>query len=228
MQPQTITSKPLWTLTGEFFGAIYQLRSLNEANQPEPEVLHRGFRRAIDRFVTQAPVHGIDIQDVQDIQYALVALADEAALSLGGRVRDHWLQNMLQVFYFRENVAGDGFYDRLSLVRQRRRQVAMEAYYLALLHGFRGRYGMHGKELELHDLIEDLGSELKRLDAAQPRVLSPDGERPTESIVQGRTHRGLVYYALGALALSLAIYFGMRIDLRVRVANFADQLQEAY
>lgn len=226
--PSSETNKALWSLTAECFSAVQQLHKLPEGHYPDPEALHRAFRRSIDRFCTKAPAHGIDVQDIQDIQYALVALADETAIALGGAVRDYWLQNMLQVFYFRENIAGDGFFDRLETLRRARRHVAVEAYYLCLLHGFRGRYAMHGKELELHDLIEDVGAELKRFDAAQPRVLSPHGERPNESMVQMGSHKGLIYYALGAFGLACAIYFAMRIDLSVRVASFISGLSEHY
>jgi type VI secretion system protein ImpK len=225
---QETTGKVLWALTGEFFAAVQQLQSLRETNVPQPETLHRGFRRAVDRFCAQAPMQGLEVHDVQDIQYALVALADETALSVGGSVRDYWIANMLQVHYFRENVAGDGFFDRLVSLRRSRRLVAVEAYYLCLLHGFRGRYAVHGKELELHDLIEQLADELRALDSAHARTLAPDGARPPESLVQIRPHRGLVWYAAGALALASALYVGMQIDLRVRVASFVGQLLEEH
>ena len=75
--------------------------------------------------------------DVVDMAYAVVALADEIALHKGGSIRDFWMQRPLQLHYFNENLAGEGFFHRLNAVlSDPSRNDILRVYYVCLLMGF--------------------------------------------------------------------------------------------
>src|SRR4029078_12893641 len=87
--------------------------------------------------------------------------AGSVALSAGERLASGWMGHLLQFHYFRENTAGDGFFQRLETIRRdpRRREV-LRSYALCLWFGFQGRYRVRGGELELMTLGESLQREV--------------------------------------------------------------------
>src|SRR4029077_6207562 len=122
-----------------------QLRQLDAEVRPNPETLHRRLRGMIDGLRSRATAAGYGAQDVQDICYALVALADEIALEKSGPLRDYWMSRLLQLHYFNENVAGENFFVRLETVRNDSRRIeVLRVYYLCLMFGFLGRFRVRG------------------------------------------------------------------------------------
>jgi type VI secretion system protein ImpK len=93
-------------LTKDCFNALFQVRQLEESSLPSPENLHVRLRGFVDALFQGGAQAGFTREDVNDIAYAVVALADEIALSKSDRFRQYWLPNLLQLHYFHENVAG--------------------------------------------------------------------------------------------------------------------------
>ena len=63
-----------------------------------------------------------------------------------GGIRDVWMSNPLQLHYFNENLAGEGFFYRLErILADPRRVEALRVYYLCLLFGFQGKYAVRGR-----------------------------------------------------------------------------------
>src|SRR5882724_4465066 len=120
-------------VTNSCFNALFQVRQREESLLPPPQVLHQQLRRFIDTLFQRAGQLGFTRDDVTDIAYAIVALADEIVLSRSEGLRQYWLQNLLQLHYFHENVAGEAFFTRLEGVRRDPRRVdVLRVYYLAL------------------------------------------------------------------------------------------------
>jgi len=111
--------------TQDCFGAIQQLRRSDPTLLPDPELLQRRMRTFIDRMQSALRDSGLPHADVDDITYAICALADEVALNAGEPLASGWMGHLLQFHYFRENTAGDGFFQRLETIRRdpRRREV---------------------------------------------------------------------------------------------------------
>ena len=141
--------------TQDCFGAIQQLRRSDPTLLPDPELLQRRMRTFIDRMQSALRDSGLPHADVDDITYAICALADEVALNAGEPLASGWMGHLLQFHYFRENTAGDGFFQRLeSIRRDPRRRDVLRVYALCLWFGFQGRYRVRGGELELMTLGE--------------------------------------------------------------------------
>jgi type VI secretion system protein ImpK len=181
----------------------------------------RGF---IDDLMKRAGAAGFDQADTQDMAYAVVAMADEAALGLSDAVREYWMAHLLQFQYFKENQAGEGFFDRLKQVRgDPNRQSVLMVYYLVLSLGFQGKHGVRGGELELMALQEDLAKELGR---SLPRgfeedVLSEHAERPPEASVAGSQSKLVMVLAAGGVALAIVLFIVLRVTLSMEVRDVA-------
>jgi len=215
-------------VTAECFNALVQLRQLDDAALPAPEVLHRKLRTFVDAAMTRAAQAGFSREDVNDIAYAIVALADELAFSKSERIRQFWDGRQLQLQYFQENVAGEGFFTRLEgLRRDPRRHEVTRVYSLALLFGFEGRYRVRGGELELMNLQDDLQRELARSRAHDAETLSPQGEPPEAARAKGGGGARLLLVGGGALAASLLLVVGLRVWLGVSVGGIVERIAAA-
>lgn len=215
-------------ITKDCFNALIQIRQLDESMQPPPQVLHDRLRAFIDTMQERAAQMGLRHEDAQDIAYAIVALADEVALSKSGNVRQYWMTRPLQLHYFNENVAGDNFFVRLQAIRQDPRRVdVLRVYYLCLLFGFQGRYRIRGGEVELGDITEGVRQDLARARAlGGAEVLSPNGDRPPEAASRVRRNMPLLWLSLAAVVLSVALYVGLRINLSSEAASVVQRIDE--
>lgn len=204
--------------------AIFQLRRLGSGSAGRPELLHRRMKGFIDDLMKQAAAAGFDQADTQDMAYAVVALADEVALGLSDAVREYWMANLLQFQYFKENQAGEGFFDRLKQVRgDPNRHSVLLVFYLVLSLGFQGKHGVRGGELELMALQEDLAKELGR---SLPRdfeedVLSEHADRPPEASVAGTQSKWLLALGAGGLGIAIVLFIALRVTLSMEVRDTA-------
>ncbi|RKH36853.1 DotU family type IV/VI secretion system protein [Corallococcus sicarius] len=200
--------------TKDCLDAAIQLRRSDAAAVPPPEKLHFQLRGIVDELLRRSAVLGFSHQDAQDMAYALVALLDEVVLGKPEPYRQFWMSHLLQLHYFNENVAGDGFFARLHAVRKDpHRADVLRVYYLCMLFGFQGRYRIRGGELELMTLIDTVQKDLQRARPFDFDVLSPHGERPTEALFSARRKASIVSIAAGALVAALLLYGGLLFSL---------------
>ncbi|WNG34327.1 DotU family type IV/VI secretion system protein [Archangium minus] len=212
--------------TKDCFDAAIRIRNSDAATVPPPEVLHHRLRGVVDEMLRRAAVLGFSHQDAQDMAYALVALLDEVALTRPEPYRSFWMSNLLQLQYFNENVAGDGFFHRLQAIRKDpHRAEVLQVYYLCMLFGFQGRYRIRGGELELMTLIDSVQKDLERAKPFDFDVLSPHGERPSESMLAGKRRVSPMIISLGALALAVLVYGGLVLSLDGAVGTFLNEIK---
>ena len=196
------------------FNAVIQIRRVAPSAWPSQAVLQQRFRGYVDALLTKATQAGFSREDADDIAYPVVALIDEVVVSGSDALRDTWAGQSLQVHYFHENVAGEGFFDRLREVRRdpRRREV-LRAYYLALQLGFQGRFRVRGGELELMGIVDEVQRELTRgrsgeaAEELSPHAAPPDAERGRAATVA----RWFAWGSLAGLALVLLFHVGLRV-----------------
>ena len=200
--------------TKDCFDVIIQLRQAEAATVPPPEILSHRLRGVVDEVRRRATALGFSHQDEQDMAYALVALLDELVLGKSEQYRHFWMSNPLQLHYFNENVAGDGFFNRLNAIRKDpHRTEILRIYYICLLFGFQGHFRIRGGELELLTLIDTVQKDLERASPFDFDVLAPHGERPSERLDSVRRRASLLSISLGAVALAVLIYGGLLLSL---------------
>lgn len=212
--------------TKDCFDAAIKIRNSDAAAVPPPEVLHHRLRGVVDEMLRRAAVLGFSHQDAQDMGYALVALLDEVVLARPEPYRSFWMTHLLQLQYFNENVAGDGFFQRLHTLRKDpHRAEVLQVYYLCMLFGFQGRYRIRGGELELVTLIDSVQKDLERAKPFDYEQLSPHAERPTESVIAGKRRLTPMVISLGALVLALTVYGGLVLNLNSTVDTVMNEVK---
>src|SRR3569832_553545 len=122
--------------TSECFNALTLLREL-DGFIGSPDMIHNRLIGFVDAMREKARDIGISQRDADDMAYAIVALCDEIAMGKPAPMRGYWMSRPLQLHFFQENLAGDGFFSRLEELRRgTRRLVELRVDYQCLLLGF--------------------------------------------------------------------------------------------
>jgi type VI secretion system protein ImpK len=212
-------------LTSECFGAIGRLREVDEP-VASPGAVHERLRSFVESFKERARRAGLAEKDTQDIAYAMVALMDEAALRAPEPLRGYWMNQPLQLHFFHENVAGEGFFARLdNLLADGRRLAPLRVYQLCLLFGFQGKYGLPGGDVELMRIAEAVRNQVER-NQEVPEALSPAGEAPDEPLVRSASRNVLLWVSLGIFAVALAVFVGLRLSFDRGVGDLTARVDE--
>jgi type VI secretion system protein ImpK len=212
-------------VTAECFNAIRQLRELDGPIR-SPETIHERLGSFIESMREKARDAGMPQRDADDIAYAIVALADEIALGKAEPLRGYWMNRLLQLQFFNESLAGEGFFTRLQQIRRDgRRQDVLRVYYQCLLFGLQGKYSIRGGELELMKMIDQLRPEVER-NIETPEQLSPAGEPPDEPLVRPGQRNLFLWIALGVFAVAIAVFIGLRVNLDRQVSNLSDRVEQ--
>lgn len=213
-------------ITRDCFNAIAQLRAADAGSLPPPEQVHSRLCRFVDELLHRAADAGFGREEASEIAYPVVALADEVMQSKDDdALRSYWTAQPLQLQYFGENVAGEGFFHRLDRIRKDpRRGEALKAHYLALIFGFQGRYRIRGGELELLGLTEAVAREVLRGAEHDGEALSPHGARAGDSGPGRSGNRLILWIAAGLLAASVLLYIGLRLSLSSWSADVVDRI----
>jgi type VI secretion system protein ImpK len=212
-------------ITADCFNAITQLRDI-EGPGVSPEAIHDRLVGYVEAARSSARERGHSQKDADDIAYALVALIDEIAMSKPDPLGGYWMSQALQLRFFNENLAGEGFFNRLhELRRDPRRADVLRVYYQCLLLGFQGKYSVRGGDLELMRLIDSLRPEVERQIEA-PDPLAPAGLAPDMAELQRARRNPLLWVALGVCALAIAVFIGLKVSLNKSVADLNDRVEE--
>jgi type VI secretion system protein ImpK len=196
--------------------------SLQEHSPPDDAgAMHRRFRVGLADMRRQAEESGIDTGDIRLASFALVAFADETAISAVPAYRGKW--PFLQFEYFGTHHAGDEFFDDLRKIqgggsasarwRDPAKAGLLELYYLCLFLGFRGRWAASAPQEVQHDL-----DEVRKYVRSKPvGPLSPHGT-PRKGICpagpregQGWKWAGIAVYLALLFALALFAAYWLRL-----------------
>lgn len=211
-------------ITSECFNALTQLREL-DAPVASPEALHARLSGFIDSLRERARNQGMSQADADDCAYAIVALCDEIAMGKPEPMRGFWMSRPLQLHFFQETLAGEGFFQKLEdLRRDSRRGDVLRVYYQCLLFGFQGKFSIRGGEIELLRIIDGLRGEVER-HIEVPDRLSPAGEPPDEPLVHAGRRNPFAWIALGVFAIAVAVFIGLRATLNHQVTELHDRVE---
>jgi len=143
--------------------------------------------------------------DIEDAEYALVAIIDETM---------KWASRLEQEF-FRKNTAGEEFFRKLDQIKESKSQTnVLKIYHTCLILGFEGKYFREPERIE--EYIEEL-SQLLGLKSI--KNLSPHGE-PSEKAVQSR-RSGIPAWVPWVFSLAgVAIVCIIFIVLRMRISDW--------
>ena len=86
---------------------------------PPPPTLHQRIAVLFQEMSERARDLRLEQDDVTEARYALAAFLDEQILRSQWPGRQQWLSQPLQLVYFNENTAGEGFFARLQALMDR-------------------------------------------------------------------------------------------------------------
>ena len=214
MKETALEAKTVPELCTDIFLTVLRLRSSSSVG--DFEAFHAGIQRLFQSFEKQCREFGFEDEDTGVAKYALAAFVDEAVLNSSWSYRERWADNPLQLEYFGTYLAGEIFYDKLEDLRMRERPKPdlLEIYYLCLLLGFKGKYGIGGQE-RLRSLIANLAQELKKGKSSTTEHFSPhwmisDGRNKSTN----RLPRWIVLTCWGIVVLALLLYLGLFFKIR--------------
>jgi type VI secretion system protein ImpK len=210
-------------VTKDCFNALIQLRALDTASAVSPQLPYQRLMGFIDQLLQKARGARYEEIDVVDMTYAIVALADEVALHKTGAVRDFWIQRPLQLHYFNENLAGEGFFARLAAVMSDPKRIdVLRVYYTCLLLGFQGQYAIRGGELQLDATIQQVKRALAKELKEEPLSVNPNRPREDDNRREGLP---IVWIALFFLLFSLGLLIVLRIGLNRQTGGVINELE---
>src|SRR3569833_1586427 len=108
--------------TSECFNALTQLREL-DGPIGSPDMIHNRLIGFVDAMRKKARDIDISQRVADDMAYAMVAQRDKNAKGKPEPKRGYWMSRPLQLHFFTENLAGDGFFSRLEEIRRDTRRL---------------------------------------------------------------------------------------------------------
>lgn len=187
------------------------LRSAKDYGTPD------GLRKRIVDMFENADRKGKNLGFSADVlhqaRYAVTAFLDEMILTSPLVHREQWSANPLQYEFFKENVAGVEFFNRLDAIRRELppNTDLLEVYYLCLALGFEGRYKIHDRD-HLRTLVDKLAEEIQARRGATPS-LSPHAARPDE--LMEVVKRELPVWVVVTTSLAIIFFFYLTVSFLV-------------
>ncbi len=168
----TSTKNDLVTFAGPIFDLVLRLKSaiVAPSNDLRPTIASM-----LDDFERRAERYKFNHKIVSVSKFALASFVDETILTNNFPLRSEWERNPLQLEYFGEQLAGNKFFEKLeSMLKQTEvTQDGVEIYYLCMLLGFKGRYGVYEQE-KLLAIMQNTANELVKVGKIKPTELSPN------------------------------------------------------
>jgi len=215
----------LVAFAGPVFDLILRVKAgiVAPSNELRPQVA-----AMLADFEKRAERYRFNHKIVQVAKFALASFVDETVLTNNFPLRDEWEKYALQLEYFGEQLAGNKFFEKLDAMLKQieTTQDAVEIYYVCMLLGFKGRYGVYEQE-KLLAIMQKTANALVKVGKIKPIELSPnwlanDQPKPPEK-------RGMPVWAkisaLSGLGLALIVYLMMFLFSSKNLDEAMRQLQ---
>lgn len=191
---------------------------------PSPDILKRRIGTLLEDMDRRGLELGIPKRDLDDAKYAVVAFIDEQLFRAPWAGRQEWMLEPLQLVYFNENTAGEGFFERLdALEREPARLHVLEVYYLCLALGFQGKFAVRGGDglgATVDRLVGTLARATPQGDALSPRGAPADAARGT-----ARREAPVLFLAGGVVALAIVVAIALKVALVSATSDATARIQ---
>lgn len=191
-----------------------------------PEHLRTRLHHLFNVAEEQGKSVGIHSDAYTQARYAVTAYIDEMIISSRWTNREQWSARPLQYDFFKEYVAGEGFFQHLDTIRRSMPLNAdlLEVYGLCLILGFEGQYRIHERE-KLRGLIEDVTREVQAKRGDVP-ALSPNGKRPEELMELVKRELPVWVVLVTSAGIVLLFYLALLFLIRQDAGHVVDQLRK--
>jgi type VI secretion system protein ImpK len=216
-------TQPMYWVCSDVLSLILQLR--NSQDLPGPDILQRRVLGLFDTMMANGREAGIPEQDMIEVKYALAAFADEVIYHSSWPGRTQWLNNPLQLQFFQENTAGDGFFERLDMLySQRGRDHVTQIFFVCLALGFQGKFRL-GQQEGLAAVLEGVGNYVA-LSVGGGDQLAPNAERRDGGGGAVRRELPILAMALGFFVLALLVVLILRLVIGSQATDVSDAIRK--
>lgn len=216
-------AQSMYWVCSDVLSLILQLR--NSQDLPAPDILQRRVLGLFDTMMQNGREAQLPEQDMNDVKYALAAFADEVIYHSSWPGRTQWLNNPLQLQFFQENTAGDGFFERLDALHAARgRDHVTQVYFLCLALGFQGKFRL-GQQDGLSAVVEGVGNHVA-LAVGGGEVLAPNAERRDGGAGAVRRELPFLAIALGFFVIALLVVIILRLIVGSSATEVADAIKK--
>jgi type VI secretion system protein ImpK len=206
----------------EMFTVIVRIRSNRQA-VTDAESFRANMRAALKKAGSDAAAQGYSPEYIKFASFAVVAFLDESVLNSGNPIFADWPRMPLGQELFGSHLAGEIFFQGLErfLTSKDSSELAdlLEVYYLCLLLGYRGRYGVGGREAT-RPVADAVGEKVRRIrgnsGALSPAALPPPGAPAPR---RDRWARRLGLASVICLIVALSLFGGFKASLGSRVST---------
>jgi len=190
------------------FMLVLQLRASSDFG--DSELLRERILSLLDNMESRARRENYNPEDIRNVKFALVAFIDETIIASDWSQKDIWLSNPLQLQLYNRFEAGEVFFQKLEeLHKQIKINVqVLEVYYLCLVLGFKGKYGLVEQE-KLRVIIDEIYQDIIESTDESNLILSPTGKIKEEITEVIKKEIPTWIIATGAAALGLLFYIVM-------------------
>lgn len=201
----------------EIFTAIVRVR-FNRQAVPSGDSFRDHMRNGLRTASQEAVQKGYAVDDVKLAAFAVIAFLDESVLASSNPVFSTWLRLPLQEEVFGQHMGGEAFFQYVQQLLARRDSVetadVLEVFYLSLLLGYRGRYGM-GSSGELRGVMDGIREKIQRIRGSNA-PLSPQWAVPAETAPPSRPDPWVSRIMIAAVAtagITLVAYVAFLLGL---------------
>lgn len=147
----------------------------------------------------------IGMVEFRDAKYAMAAYIDEVVLGSNWPGRGAWMSRPLQLEFFGNHTAGEGFFTRLANLRQGGEEnlYMLELYYYCLQLGFEGIYKIKGLE-HLMALQVDVRSQIDGYRGPAKKQICSEGL--PGHVLLSRVRRHTPYWVIAVVTVA-AVFF---------------------
>ena len=210
----------------DFFELVVKFHDLNWRKTMNVNELQSSVRMALTRFEQLTLSDDFLVEDIKTARYALAAFFDELVMSSVWEERFSWMSKSLQWIYFGEHSAGEGFFKKLTEIKQygQEKLELLELYYLCIQLGFQGVYRVQDHE-RLSVLASDVRQLIIRFRSINSGELTPEANKP---LLVARAPKKIDERKIAALFIGAFVLMYLIFDLAIHhvSSTTTDQLNQ--
>jgi type VI secretion system protein ImpK len=192
------------------FAAILPRDDGATGGHPAYEPFREQVVTALNKIESEAPRHGIEIEDAKHASYALCLLMDTVVAESEWEHKDRWAAEPLHIMIQQDAEGGVNFFRRLDQFGERQKDVK-EVFLVCLAMGFRGKYAeMEATQqaAQIGEIRQKLVREVHPVPLEKQRELFPKAYQPAEAIEDEvpPPPRWWMFASLGVVAGALLIW----------------------
>jgi len=214
----------------EMLTVIVRLRA-NRQVVNDAESFRGNMRAALKQAGTEAASQGYNADYIKFASFAVIAFLDESILNSGNPVFADWPRRPLGEELFGSHLAGEIFFQGLERLLTAKDSTELgdllEVYYLCLLVGYRGRYGVSGPESP-RAIMDAIGDKIRRIRGPLP-PFSPNWAPAAGAPPKTRDPwiRRLVFLGIACIVLTLALFAAFDISLTSSSQNLSPAISQS-